>query len=347
MAVTVTQVGLSAFVIVLFFIFAKIFVLIMDKAKHFASKTKFSLDDRILQFLVRPIRILIVLAGVFVAVYLLDKDLEIYGIPFGKIFNILAVVVGAYLAARVFAGILQWYQDEIAQKTDTKFDDHIIPFIKKFVYVIFFVIAGVFVLHMLGIQLTPLLAGLGIASLAIALALQDTLSNVFSAIWVGIERPIKPGDYIEIDGGKSGYVEDISWRTTKIRTLPNNLIIVPNSTIAKSIITNYQAPNAEVSVVIPVSVGYNSDLEKVEKVTIDVAKHIQKTVNGAVKTHDPLIRYNEFQESGIGFSVILRAETFVDQYLIKHEFIKQLHKRFKKEKIEIPFPQRVVHLKKR
>ncbi len=347
MAVTVSQIVLSVFVIVLFVILGKLFALILNKAKHFASKTKFSLDDRILQFLERPIRILLVLAGIFIAVYIIDKDFEIYGIPFGKVFKVLAVLVGAYFAARVFAGILKWYQDEIAKKTKTPFDDHLIPFIRKFVYVIFFVIAGVFVLHMFGIQLTPLLAGLGIASLAIALALQDTLSNVFSAIWVGLERPIKPGDYIEIDGGKSGYVEDVSWRTTKIRTLPNNLIIVPNSTIAKTIITNYQAPNAEISVVIPVSVSYNSDLDKVEKVVIDVGKHIQKTVKGAVKSHEPFIRYNEFQDSGVAFSVILRAETFVDQYIVKHEFIKQLHKRFKEEKIEIPFPQRVVHLKKR
>ncbi|MFH1332502.1 MAG: mechanosensitive ion channel family protein [archaeon] len=347
MALTVTQVIISILVIVLSVIVAKIVVFIMGKFKHFTSKTRFSLGDRIIEFLMRPIRIFIILAGIFIAVYLIDPDLQIYGIPFNTIFKVLGILIGAYFAARVFAGMLRWYGDQVAHRTKSKLNDHLLPFLRNFIYVIVFIIAGVITLRILGVQITPLLAGLGIASLAIALALQDTLSNVFSAIWVGLERPIKPGDYIEIDGGKSGYVQDMSWRTTKIRTLPNNLVIIPNSKIAQSIITNYQAPNAEMAVLVNVSVSYDSDLEKVEKVTIEVGKHIQKTVKGAVRTFEPFIRYNEFGDSGIGFTVILRAETYVDQYLIKHEFIKQLHKRFNKEKIEIPFPQRVVHLKKR
>jgi len=349
MAVSFDRIATSVLVIVLFFVLAKVFVLVLRKVKHLASKTRFTLDDRIVEFLMRPIRIFIVLAGIFIAVYLIDTDLEIYGIPFNTIFKVLGIMIAAYFTARVFAGVLRWYSDEIAVKTKSKLDDHLVPFVRKFIYVIVFIIAGLVILNVLGIKLTPLLAGLGIASLAVALALQDTLSNVFSGIWVGLERPIKPGDFIEIEGGKdvfSGYVEDMSWRSTKIKTLQNNLIIVPNSTIAKSILINYQAPNSEIAVIIPVAVSYNSDLDKVEKVTIDVAKHIQKTVAGAVKDFEPFIRYKEFADSGIGFSVILRANSFVDQYLVKHEFIKQLHRRFKKEKIEIPFPQRVVHLKK-
>ncbi len=346
MAVTLTRILTSVFVIVLFFIFAKLVILILNKIKHFTSKTSFTLDDRIIEFLRRPIKLFIVFAGIFLGVYLIDKDLEIYGIPFNLIFKIAGILIAAYFTARIFAAILKWYSDEVAHKTKSKLDDHIIPFIRKFIYVIVFVIAGVVILNILGIKLTPLLAGLGIASLAVALALQDTLSNIFSAVWVGIERPIKVGDFVEIDGGKSGYVEDMSWRTTKLRTLSNNFIIVPNSKIAQSIITNYQAPNSETSLYIPVSVSYDSNLEKVEKIVIEVAKHVQKTVQGASKSFNPVIRYNEFQDSGIGFSVTLRASSYPEQFFVKHEFIKQLYARFKKERIEIPYPQRVVYLKK-
>mgnify|MGYP001557992760 FL=1 len=138
----------------------------------------------------------------------------------------------------------------------------------------------------------------------------------------------------------------IGWRNTHIRTLPNNMVIVPNSKLAQSVLTNYYYHDKEMAVVIQVSVAYGSDLDKVERVTIEVAKQIQKAVPGALESFEPFIRYHTFGDSGIGFSVILRVKEFVDQYIIKHEFVKALHKRYAKEKIEIPFPQRVVYLKK-
>ncbi len=208
-----------------------------------------------------------------------------------------------------------------------------------------FVVGILVILQSLGISITPILGALGIGGLAVALALQDTLSNLFSGLHILAARQVKPGDYVKLNSGEEGYVTDISWRNTTIRALPNNLIVVPNSRLASAIITNFSLPECEMSVVIPVGVSYDSDLEKVEQVTIEVAKEVMKEVEGGVPEFEPFIRYHTFGDFSINFTVILRAKEFVNQYLLKHEFVKRLHHRYKQEGIEIPFPIRTVYMK--
>jgi small-conductance mechanosensitive channel len=187
------------------------------------------------------------------------------------------------------------------------------------------------------------LATLGIGGLAVALALQDTFSNIFSGFYLVIAKQIRPGDYIKLDSGEEGYVIDINWRTTQIRMLSNNMILVPNEKITKVIVTNFYLPNKELAVLVNLRVHYKSDLKFVEKITSEVAGEVMKSVPGGVPEFEPFIRYNGFSDSAINFTVILRAKEFVDQYLIKHEFIKQLHERYKKEGILIPYPIRAIN----
>lgn len=199
------------------------------------------------------------------------------------------------------------------------------------------------ILTNMGIAITPILTALGIGSLAVALALQPTLTNLFAGFYITLAGQLRIDDYVELESGQKGYVVDIGWRTMTIRELPNNLIVVPNAKISEMIVTNYSLPVSEQSVIVQVGVSYGSDLAFVEKVTIEVAKKIQESVDGALSTHEPFTRYHTFGDSSINFSVILRAETFVNRYLMTHEFVKRLHERYDKEGIEIPFPQRVLH----
>ncbi len=201
------------------------------------------------------------------------------------------------------------------------------------------ILLGVLIaLNQLGISITPLLTTLGIGGLAVALALQDTLSNLFAGMYITLDNHIKVGDYIKLDSGEEGYVEDIGWRVTKIRQLPNNMVLVPNSKLAQAKVINYELPSSDLAVLVQVGVHYNSDLEKVEKITCEVAKEVMQTVPGGVPEFDPFIRYHTFGDFSINFTVILRGKTFVDRYLITHEFIKRLHKRYKEEGIVIPYP---------
>lgn len=125
--------------------------------------------------------------------------------------------------------------------------------------------------------------------------------------------------------------------------LPNNVVLVPNDKLTKVIITNYNLPDKELAVLVNMGVHYNSDLEKVEAITCEVAKEVMKEVKGGVPGFEPFIRYNAFGDSSINFTVIMRAKEFTDQYLIKHEFIKKLHRRYNREGIVLPYPIRAIN----
>ena len=193
------------------------------------------------------------------------------------------------------------------------------------------------ILQSLGISIAPVLTALGVGGLAVALALQETLSNLFAGLQILAARQIKPGDYVHLDSGEEGYVTDVTWRNTTIRAIPNNMIIVPNSKLASTILTNYHQPAKEMLVYVEVGVHYDSDLEHVERVTLEVARDTQTTVEGARRDHEPRIRYNQFGDSGIIFKVVLSAEEFYDSYELTHQFVKRLKRRYNEEGIIIPF----------
>ncbi|QER41607.1 mechanosensitive ion channel family protein [Thermodesulfobacterium sp. TA1] len=220
-----------------------------------------------------------------------------------------------------------------------------VSIIELLIKIIIFFIGLILVLDILKINVTPFITSLGIAGLAVGLALKDTLENFFSGLHLLMARQIKPGDYIMLDGNLEGFVEDITWRNTLLRHPTNNLIIVPNSKISSSVITNYTLPQPELNILIPVGVSYGSDLKKVEQVTIEVAKEVLKEIQGGIPEFEPFIRYYSFGDSSINFNVVLRVRTYIDRHLIIHEFIKRLHQRYREEGIEIPFPIRTVYLK--
>ncbi|MBI4711989.1 MAG: mechanosensitive ion channel family protein [Planctomycetes bacterium] len=204
-------------------------------------------------------------------------------------------------------------------------------------------LGGLMILNALGVSITPLLTTLGIGGLAVALAFQDTLSNFFSGFYIIIAKNVKVGDFIKLESGEDGFVEDIGWRSTRIKLLSNNIIFIPNSRLAQSIVTNYYLPGKELAVVVEVGVHYDSDLDFVEKATSDAAKEIQQTIPGAVKGFEPVIRYHTFDASSINFKVFLRAQDITASPLIKHEFIKRLHLRYKENGICIPYPIRAIN----
>jgi small-conductance mechanosensitive channel len=210
--------------------------------------------------------------------------------------------------------------------------------------VLVYLIGILVLLQSLGISIAPILTALGVGGLAVALALQDTLSNLFAGIHMIASRKIRPGDYVALDNGQEGYVEDITWRYTTIRTLSNSMVIIPNAKLASSVATNFALPDRVISVSVDVGVAYESDLEKVESVTMEVAREVMEEVAGGVPGFEPSIRYKKFDDSSIGFSANLQAKEFTNQYFIRHEFIKRLHKRYRVEGIDIPFPIRTIRM---
>jgi len=215
---------------------------------------------------------------------------------------------------------------------------------QNLVTIIILIVGILWLLSNLGVSITPMLTALGVGSLAVALALQDTMSNFFAGLYILASRQFRPGDFIKLDSGAEGYVVDIGWRATRIQELRNNMIVVPNAKLAQTQITNYHYPEKEMSASVQVGVAYGSNLEKVERVTIDVAKKVLKTTPGGVADFEPTVRFHTFGDSSVNFSVSLRVKEHNDKFLVIHEFIKRLHERYQKEGIDIPFPQRTVRL---
>jgi len=329
--------------LIIFFAFYFITKLIRFLMQKYASKlTRLiapDLDEKILATIRGPIYYIVLLFGIYLAL-LQIRALSEYRSLIENVFLILAILVSTYVALRVLRILENRYLPELVDK-------RFVPTINRIINIFIYVIAFIIILDRLNIEVTPLVASLGIATLAVGLALQDTLSNFFAGVYIFTDKPVRIGDYIELDTGDKGYVEDIGWRSTMIKTLPNNIIVIPNAKLVQSRIINYYLPQEEMAVVLQCGVGYASDWEKVERVTIEVAREAQKTVLGAVKNFEPFIRYHTFGDSNINFSIILRVEKFVDQYLLVHEFIKKLMKRYREEGIEISFPARVLYYPKK
>ena len=213
---------------------------------------------------------------------------------------------------------------------------------------LFALLATIIFLENLNISLTAVWTTLGVGSVAVALALQETLSNFFSGLYLLADRPIHPMDYIKLDSNQEGYVLRIGWRCTILRTLGNNYVTIPNSTLAKAIITNYSVPETQMSYTLPVSVVYGTDPNRVEKVLLEAAHEaIRDGLAGLLATPEPSVSFIPgFGESSLNFSLNVQVGQFTDQYPVQSDLRKRIVKKFREAGIDMPFPTRTVVLDK-
>lgn len=202
------------------------------------------------------------------------------------------------------------------------------------------------ILNELGYPLTTILTTLGVGGLAVALALQDTLSNLFAGFYVAVARQVRLGDYIKLDGGQEGYVTDISWRSTSIRSLANNLIVVPNAKLAQAIVTNYNLPEKRMGAGLQVSVSLDSDPDHVERVLLEIGLDAARQIPGLLADPAPSVSFDPgVGEFSVGFSLNYQVAEFVNQFGVRNELRKRIFLRFRQEGIQIPFPTRTVYVK--
>lgn len=299
---------------------------------HRAHKTRWAWDDLLFRLLRDLAVVPCAVLGLWISVLTLHLKPGIRTTT-GRALVAVLILTISIAAARFAAGVVSSIalaRSGVAQSATI------------FVNIVRVIVVGIGVLILLqslGVSITPLLTALGVGGLAVALALQDTLANLFAGVHILASRKVQPGDFVRLDSGQEGYIVDINWRNTTIRQLPDNLVVVPNSRFADAIVTNYHRPTQAMSVSVKVVIGYHSDLDEVEKITLDVAQEVMATVAGGVTEYEPSVRFTTFGEASIGFSVNLRTHEFTDQYLVIHEFIKRLHRRYRHEGIDIPFPQ--------
>jgi small-conductance mechanosensitive channel len=209
-----------------------------------------------------------------------------------------------------------------------------------------YILGVLIMLNYLGISIAPIITALGVGGLAMALALQDTLSNLFAGMHIMAEQTVRVGDFIRLETGQEGYVEDISWRTTRIRMLPNNMVIVPNNKLSQSVLTNYHLPERTMVLQVPVSVGYASDPDVVEQVLLEEAQQAASETPGLLTEPAPVVRLLPgFGESSLNFSLLCHIREIGDQNPVLAALNLRILKRFRKEGIEFPYPTRTVYLK--
>jgi small-conductance mechanosensitive channel len=196
-------------------------------------------------------------------------------------------------------------------------------------------VSAVLVSDALGISLAPALTALGVGSLAVALALQDTLSNFFSGLYIVVDKPVRPGDFIRVDPSYEGYVESIGWRSTHLRTLANNLVVIPNATLSKAIITNYTLPTPQIASGVRVDIAADADVDRVEDALSDEAKRALD-IPGISQAPAPGVSLSPgFVDGSIAFTVTFHVRSFADQGPVQHALRMRIAARLKKEAIAL------------
>lgn len=265
-----------------------------------------------------------------------------------RILSVGWLMLALWTTLRVFNALEGWYVHRVSERSEGARDaTNQAALIRKTVNIVVLAMGVLMILKVAGVDTSPLLASGAVGGIAIALALQDTLSNVFAGYYMAaIDTPIHVGDYIKLQSGEEGFVQAIGWRNTTIRMWADNVVVIPNSKLSQNIITNYHLPHQDMSLYVQCGVAYDSDLQHVEEITLEVARQLQRSVEGADDTWEPTVRWKEFGDSSITFTTALRIKDFGAQYLLQSEYVKALHKRFMMEGIEIPFPIRTVIMKK-
>ena len=330
----------SAPVLIAFGIFAAGFAirkLLFMRLAAWSKTTKTQIDDIIIASIKGPVIVWFLMIGIYAGLeYSRLPERAVY--ICGKILLVLGIFSITLVLSNIATRIIKTYSGKAESGLP------VTSLTQNISRIVIFCIGILIILNSLGVSITPILATLGVGGLAVALALQDTLSNLFSGFHIIAAKQLKLGDYIKLDTGEEGYVIDINWRITKIRMLSGNSILVPNEKLTKANVTNFCQPDKELFISIDVGVDYKSDLRKVERITNEVAGDVMKQVKGGVPGFEPFIRYSGFGDSSVNFTVTLRVREFADQFLVKHEFVIRLHERYGREGIVIPYPVRTVYV---
>lgn len=304
--------------------------------KRLSGRTKTKLDDVLFEALDFPLQLMIYATGVLVVQNFIPKggaDISGYLVTGFKVVGIVAMILFVDRFLRSLVTVYQGKVEIFRASAGT---------VQGVVRILVLLLGGLVLLDSLGVSITPIIASLGIGSLAVALALQPTLENFFSGVQLVADKPVQIGQFIKLETGEEGTVTKIGWRSTWILQPNNNTVVIPNKVLVDSRILNYYYPNTEMAVLVGVGVHYDSDLDKVERVTVEVARTVMQQSQGGVPSFEPFIRYHTFADFSINFNVIMRAKDWPSTHLVKHEFIKQLQVRYASEGIIIPYPIRTM-----
>jgi len=281
--------------------------------------------------------------GIYFALHSLDTLLPTNLLNYGDgILYVLTVFVLAHLISGVLQMFLDLYSEQWGKSVKGRIQDGFGPLFRRLIVIVVYTIAVVFILNHFHQNVSSIIVSLGVGSLAVALAAKDTLANMISGFMIMTDRPFRIGDRIMLESGEKGDVYNIGLRSTKILTFDNTLIVVPNQQIINEKVTNLSYPNPQIRVKINVGVAYGSDLDRTKELMVDVCKKH----SSVLEDPPPAAYFLEFGESSLDLMVVCRVSQWGDQWRVGEELRMEVKRVFEKEGIEIPFPQRVVTMRK-
>ena len=304
------------------------------------QRTQTTLDDALIEAIRPPLYWYLLAIVVQWALSQLDFIPLRYISVIDNVFFSLYILIGFVFLWRIISQLFTWYARELAAKTETDLDEQLLPILRRISLIILGLVVLTMVLRHFNVEVSGLVATLGIGSLAIALAAQASLSDIFSGFVIMIDRPFRIGDRIELqDLDTWGDVDDIGLRSTRIRTRDNRMVIIPNSVIGKSLIINHSFPNSHYRIDIHVGVAYGTDIEVARQVLIDAAKGVE-----GIRPQDPVeALFLEMGDSALLFRLRVWIESYVDTRRIVDKVNSAVYKALNQAGISMPFPQRDVH----
>ena len=329
--------------VILTVIFAYVMKLVIfGLAMQLTSKTKTKLDDKLVKTVGKHVFVLVYIVGaIFLSNYLENISEGTAGAFFSLIDGIIyvfGVCIVAHLIVRIVTTLLEWYADTIASKTETTVDDEFIPLLDRTTKVVVYTLSLLIILDKFDVDIKGLVTVLGVGSLAVALAAQDTIANMIGGFIIMVDRPFRKGDRVQLGDGTVCIVEQIGIRSTKFLTFDNTLIIWPNADIVKTTIHNLTFPFPQIRVTVDVGVSYDEDIALVRKVMLEEAANHEKVL----KEPEPAFAFLNFGDSSLDVSLRCRVGEVSERFQTTCELREAVLNRFRKEGIEIPFPQRVV-----
>ncbi|HDN83507.1 MAG TPA: mechanosensitive ion channel [Candidatus Altiarchaeales archaeon] len=337
------DVGIAICIILASIILAKLLYIFVERyMKRLAKRTKSDIDDKILEIVHKPIYYIIILLGLQLAIshVLISLNFEHLVSPVTGLVKAIAIALVVWILTKVSDILLYNFGDKIVSKTKSEIDKEALPFISNVVKILLYAVGVMIILDQLGIDISPLTVGAGVAGFAIGFAAQDTLSNIIAGFFILIDKPFKVGDRIQV-GEHLGDIVEITLRTTRIKTLENNYVIIPNSELITREVINYKLPKANIRVFLNIGVAYGSDPEKVKEIVMETMKKCEYILDKP----EPKVFFVEFGESSLNFKLVFWVGSYTEKLKALDFLHTTLYKRFAEEGIEIPFPCRTVYLR--
>lgn len=302
-----------------------------------ARRTASSLDDRLIGALKRPLTYSLFLVGVWAAVHRLPVARRWIDRSDGVLF-VLAALLVTLGVARAYGIFLSWYTTESRHPTAEGLAKEFGPLFGKVGKVFIAVVGVITILQHFGVNVASLVVSLGVGSLAVGLAAQDTLANMFAGFTLMLDRPFKVGDRVRLATGEVGDVQAIGIRATHIRTLDETILVVPNSALVKERLTNLTWPDRHLTVRLELSVPHDSDFSLVRKILTDSAlasPHVDLS-------RPPVALVARFGEFAVVWLLVFWARDYTEEGLARSEVHEEIHRRLGEAGIEFPVPVRRV-----